>query len=86
VQSAKSLPHPKMFSQPPTLKELLEHLGGPTLVGKRLGVRPQAVSQWVKSGRVPVERVPGLVRLAKDQGKAYGPELFRSDLDWSALR
>lgn len=55
-------------------------------MGRLLGIRPQAVSLWVTKTRVPAERVPTLIRLAREQGLNVSPEEFRSDVDWAALR
>lgn len=67
-------------------KDLISKLGGPSKVGRLLGIRPQAVSLWATKTRVPAERVPVLVRLAKAQGIEVRPEDFRADVDWAALR
>jgi DNA-binding transcriptional regulator YdaS (Cro superfamily) len=67
-------------------QDLISKLGGPSKVGRLLGIRPQAVSLWVTKTRVPAERVPTLIRLAREQGLNVSPEEFRSDVDWAALR
>lgn len=69
-----------------TPKDLIKCLGGPAKLGRSLGVKPQAVSMWASKARIPAERVPALVRLAKSQGMDIRPEEFRSDVDWAALR
>jgi DNA-binding transcriptional regulator YdaS (Cro superfamily) len=66
--------------------ELINLLGGSTLVGRHLNIRPQAVSIWIAKKRIPAERVPSLVRLARERGISLGPEAFRSDIDWDALK
>ena len=65
---------------------IMMKLGGPTLIGRRLNIRPQAVSMWVAKGQIPAARVPALVRFARERGLEFGPEVFRSDLDWAALK
>jgi DNA-binding transcriptional regulator YdaS (Cro superfamily) len=67
-------------------KDLIKTLGGPSKLGRLLGVKPQAISLWASKSRVPVERVPALIRLAKSQGLEVRPEDFRADVDWAALR
>jgi DNA-binding transcriptional regulator YdaS (Cro superfamily) len=68
-----------------TIKELVAKLGGPTKVSQRIRIRPQAVSLWVTKGRVPANRVPTVVRLAREAGLTVRPEEIRSDIDWNAL-
>ncbi len=67
------------------LRNLFIALGGPTEIGSRVGCAPQAVSQWLKKDRVPVARVPALVRMARERGVDIGPEVLRNDIDWSGL-
>lgn len=69
-----------------SLKEIIQALGGPTSVGRRLGVRSQAVSLWVANDRIPADRVPELERLARELGVPVRAEQLRSDIDWSVLR
>ena len=69
-----------------TPRELISQLGGPSKIGRLLGVRPQAISLWVTKTRIPAERLPTLIRLAKLQGIEVRPEDFRADVDWAALR
>lgn len=69
-----------------SLKEIIQALGGPSAVGRRLGVRPQAVSLWVVNDRIPADRVPELERLARELGVPVRAEQLRSDIDWSVLR
>jgi len=37
-------------------------------------------------GRVPVDRVPGVLRLAKKQRTHLRAEQVRPDIDWAALK
>lgn len=39
------------------LEKAVKIAGNASLLGERIGVSPQAVNQWLKRGRVPVERV-----------------------------
>jgi hypothetical protein len=41
--------------------------GGQVAIAKARGVTPQAVSQWVKKGRVPADHVIGLESLVGGQ-------------------
>ncbi len=36
-------------------KNIIDELGGPAIIGRKLGVRTQAVSQW--RSKIPAERV-----------------------------
>lgn len=67
------------------MREIIQSLGGPAEVGRRLGVRGQAVSLWCTSGRIPVERVPALLRLAKEMGVELTAWDLRRDIDWAAV-
>jgi len=67
------------------MREIIQSLGGPTEVARYLGVRSQAVSLWGVTGRVPLDRVPALLRLASERGVALAPEDLRADYDWSVV-
>jgi DNA-binding transcriptional regulator YdaS (Cro superfamily) len=69
-----------------SIKEIIQALGGPTFVARRLGVRSQAVSLWSASGRIPADRVPDLEALARELGAPVRAEHMRPDLNWGALR
>lgn len=69
-----------------TTKEIIQALGGPTLVARRLGVRSQAVSLWSASDRIPAERVPELELMARELGAPVRAEQMRPDVNWSVLR
>jgi DNA-binding transcriptional regulator YdaS (Cro superfamily) len=56
------------------------------VVALRLGIRPQAVSLWIKKDRIPAERVPQLERFASELGLPLRAEQMRKDVDWAALR
>lgn len=69
------------------LTNTIQLLGGSSIVGRALGVAPQAVSQWMHRGRgMPIERVLALIRFGKEQGVVIKPQQLRPDLDWDALR
>lgn len=67
------------------MREIIQSLGGPAEVGRHLGVRSQAVSLWGSTGRIPVERVPALLRLAKERGIELTAWDLRNDIDWAAV-
>lgn len=54
-------------------------------MSRALGVRSQAVSLWSTTGRVPVDRVPALLRLAQQQGVHLTAWDLRKDIDWAAV-
>lgn len=60
-------------------------LGGPAALGRALDVRPQAVSLWASNDRIPLDRVPALLRLADKLGVALRATDVRSDVDWEAV-
>lgn len=67
------------------VKELITSLGGPAAVGRRVGVRSQAVSLWVANGQVPLDRVPALLRMAAELSVPVNAEDLRPDVDWAAV-
>ena len=75
-----------LSSAPMTVEQIIRSLGGPAVVGRYLGIRGQAVSHWIRLGRVPVDRVPGVLRLAKKQRTQLRAEQVRPDIDWAALK
>ena len=51
-----------------TVRTIIDDLNGPTAVAKVLELRPNAVQQWLVSGRIPrgrwidlIEKFPGLI-------------------------
>lgn len=66
-------------------RSIITLLGGPAVVGRALGIRPQAVSLWLRKGRVPLDRVPALLALAAERGLAMTAADLRSDFDWDAV-
>jgi DNA-binding transcriptional regulator YdaS (Cro superfamily) len=75
-----------LSSAPMTVEQIIRSLGGPAVVGRYLGIRGQAVSHWIRLGQVPVDRVPGVLRLAKKQRVQLRAEQVRPDIDWAALK
>lgn len=75
-----------LSSGPMKAIDVVQTLGGPSAIGRRLNIRSQAVSIWCARNRIPAERVPELVRMARDLGLAIPPETMRPDVDWAALR
>jgi DNA-binding transcriptional regulator YdaS (Cro superfamily) len=76
------------MKQQENLIRVVQELGGSSVVGRALGVTPQAISQWMHrpSRGIPLDKVLGLIRLGKDQGVVITPQQVRPDLDWDALR
>lgn len=68
-----------------TTRDIITALGGPAEVGRSLGIRPQAVSLWLRKGRVPLERVPALLTLAAQRGLSLTARQVRGDFDWSSV-
>ena len=69
-----------------TVSHLIRSLGGPAIVGRALGIRSQAVSQWIRSNRIPIRRVPELLRFAERRKVRLSASAMRPDVDWGALR
>lgn len=67
------------------VQELIQRLGGPAAIGRRLGIRSQAVSLWLSQRRVPLERVPQLLELASELGLTMQAADLRPDYDWAAV-
>lgn len=51
--------------------------GGISVVARHFHIRPWAVGKWVKEGKVPSDRVPGLIILS---GFAAFPHQLNADL------
>jgi DNA-binding transcriptional regulator YdaS (Cro superfamily) len=66
-------------------KDVIQLLGGPAAIARRIGVQPQAISLWSAAGRVPLERVPALLQMARQDGVALTAADIRSDFDWSSV-
>lgn len=69
-----------------TVREIIQTLGGPAAIGRRIGVRGQAVSLWAINDRIPADRVPELERLARELDLPVRAEDMRPDIDWGVLR
>lgn len=69
-----------------TAQEIIQKLGGPVLVGRSLGIRSQAVSQWSMKNSIPVARVPEMVRLSRKKRLGITAYHMRPDLDWAAIK
>jgi DNA-binding transcriptional regulator YdaS (Cro superfamily) len=63
-------------------KEIIKTLGGSAAVGRYLGIRSQAISLWIRTDRIPAERVPSLVRMSNGLVSA---NTMRPDVDWDAI-
>jgi len=69
-----------------TVKDIIKNIGGPVAVSRRLGIRSQAVSLWIRANRIPVDRVPTLERMCRELGLNVRAEHMRPDVDWAAIR
>ncbi len=67
-------------------ERLIKRLGGSVKVAKALGIKSQAISRWLATNCIPAERLPTLIRMAKEKGISVDPKELRSDIDWGALR
>ena len=67
------------------IRNIVDLMGGTNKLARSLGIKPQAVSQWIANDSVPLKRVPSLARLAKERGLPLRPEDIRGDIDWDAL-
>jgi len=66
-----------------TTQDIIKMLGGPVWVSQHLGIRSQAVANWK---RIPLERVPLLLMLAKSMGVQISAEQMRPDVEWAVFR
>nr|WP_294864370.1 helix-turn-helix domain-containing protein [uncultured Pseudogulbenkiania sp.] len=65
------------------IKDVIKEAGGPSAVGRALGVSSSAVNNWAARGHIPAEHCPTLERLT---GGKYRCEQMRPDVEWSVLR
>lgn len=66
--------------------EIVILLGGSGRLAQKLGIKSQSVSQWIRSNRIPVARVPELEKISRKKGLPLRAEDMRPDVDWSAIR
>ena len=74
-----------LSSRPMTTRDIIRKLGGPVYVGWYLGINSQAVSHWSSKNRIPVARVPELMRLCNKLGVRVTPKQMRPDIDWYGM-
>ena len=74
-----------LTSRPMNTRDIIKKLGGPVYVGWRLGINSQAVSHWSSKDRIPVARVPELMRLCNSLGIRITPKQMRPDIDWRGI-
>ncbi len=67
-------------------REIVNRFGGPVALAHHLGIRSQAVSLWGSKGRIPMARVPELVRISRLLKLGFRAEDLRPDIDWAALK
>lgn len=61
-----------------SLDERIAAAGGPTAVGKALGVHHATVIGWRRANHVPAERVPALAELLGVTRHSLRPDLYES--------
>ena len=69
-----------------TTNEIIKRFGGPVNLASYLGIRSQAVSLWASKDRIPMARVPELVRVSRLLRLGLRAEDMRPDVDWAALK
>lgn len=69
-----------------SVREIIQSLGGPAAIGRQLGCRSQAVSQWAAHNRIPLQRIFALEQLAREQGLPVRAQDMRPDMPWGVLR
>ena len=67
-------------------REIINRFGGPVSLSIKLGIRSQAVSLWASKDRIPMARVPELVRVSRLLRLGLRAEDMRPDIDWAALK
>lgn len=60
---------------------LIRRLGGPTKVGKALGLEQTAVSNWGNRG-IPAKRMPAIRELASSLGVELSEKELDSAINW----
>lgn len=60
------------------ISSLIEAAGGPSAVGRGLGISPQAVGQWRK---VPAERVLAFERISGIPRSRIRPDIYPPEVD-----
>jgi len=87
-------PHKKYFQcymkttlscRPMNSREIISRFGGPVSLSLKLGIRSQAVSLWASKGRIPMPRVPQLLRISRAMRLGLRAQDIRPDIDWEAL-
>lgn len=63
------------------IKKAVKIIGGQTALAKILGVKPQAVQQWVASGKVPAGRVLKIEEATKGKvsRSSLRPDIYPKD-------
>ena len=66
--------------------EIVILLGGSGRLAQKLGIKSQSISQWIKSDRIPVARVPELEQISRKKGLPLRAEDMRPDFNWGVIR
>jgi DNA-binding transcriptional regulator YdaS (Cro superfamily) len=62
-----------------TTSDIIATAGGNTVLGRLLGISPQAISKWIEAGHVPIDRVPAVENatgIARHLIRPDRPDLF----------
>lgn len=68
------------------IHDILRRLGGPSRLGRLLGISPQAISLWGSRGQIPLKHIPTLVGLAKAKGIDLSAYEMRPGIPWYTLQ
>jgi DNA-binding transcriptional regulator YdaS (Cro superfamily) len=68
------------------LFETIILLGGFSAVGRKLKVKPQAVTQWVYKNSIPLNRIPALIEFGKQVKIDVSLKKIRPDIDWETIK
>jgi len=63
------------------LQRIVENLGGPTELGRRIGCSAQRICNWVKRGSLPIRYC-----LKIEAATGISCEELRPDVNWSFMR
>ena len=61
------------------VRKFVDLAGGPATVARACGIRVQAVSQWISSGSIPIDRIAVLEQISGGKVRA---EDIRPDVHW----
>lgn len=59
-----------------SIDELIERLGGPTVIGEKFGISQEAVSNWSVRGNIGGSRHVQLLAMTRRKGLSVNPIVF----------